>query len=372
MTTTTRSRKSLGSIEISAKQVSTAVRIIKPLAKLPGRQMEVHIGTDAGDIYVEAGGVYEHARVFVDGRIFANIDAVVALGDLEAALKGAASDSIDISVTDNGVEIASGRRTVTLPDLDDEEFRGLDYVTDEKLMHGGPLDIDLLLRAASHASTDETRPLLCVTHLEHDGHGGRVVTSDSYRMFVAELPGRLAPGVDINLNTRTLVAALKTIQAGNGFDIFDAGQHVMIDTGLTQWVSSKVEGQFPNYRQLVPETFEHEATLDRKALLDAVVAAQRYLSTSEPLRVDFSGEELVVSTAAGTDRPRSRETIAWSGMWNLNDPLIIGLNAVFTVAALKALAGATVKVKVISPLRPVLWEGDDAQVLAMPLRLADR
>jgi DNA polymerase-3 subunit beta len=142
--------------------------------------------------------------------------------------------------------------------------------------------------------------------------------------------------------------------------IFGAG-----DVWLT---TRRIDGQFPNYKQLIPETFEVELTLPRGELLDVVRRAAVMALRNSPLRLRFEEGELTVS-AQTQDVGETRETLpaAYTG-----EPLEIGFNAEFLRDGIEAVSGDELRLKLINPLRPGLisGEGDDFWYLIMPIRLA--
>ena len=142
----------------------------------------------------------------------------------------------------------------------------------------------------------------------------------------------------------------------------------MFGTGDAWLTTRRIEGQFPNYKQLVPEAFEHEVELPRDELLDVVRRVSVMAQRNSPLRLRFADGELTVS-AQTQDVGEARESLpaAFSG-----EPLEIGFNAEFLRDGVDSIAGDQVRLKLISPLRPAVLEGesDDFLYLIMPIRLA--
>ena len=135
------------------------------------------------------------------------------------------------------------------------------------------------------------------------------------------------------------------------------------------WLTTRcIDGQFPNYRQLLPEQFEHELQLPREELLDVVRRVSLMAQRNSPLRLRFAEGELTVS-AQTPDVGEARESLP--APFNA-DPLEIGFNAEFLRDGLESITDDQVRFKLISPLRPGLIHGedDDFLYLIMPIRLA--
>jgi len=134
------------------------------------------------------------------------------------------------------------------------------------------------------------------------------------------------------------------------------------------WLTTRrIDGQFPNYRQLLPESFEHELTLPRVELLEVIRRAAVMIQRSTPLQLRFAEGELTV-LARTHEVGESKESlpIAFTG-----EPLEIGFNVDFLRDGLELVDGDDVRVKLISPLRPAVLqgEGDAFTYLVMPIRL---
>ncbi len=130
----------------------------------------------------------------------------------------------------------------------------------------------------------------------------------------------------------------------------------------------RIDGQFVNVKQLIPETFEYNVTIPRNELLDVVRRVSVMAQRNSPLRLHFAEGELRVS-ARTQDVGEATETmpVSFTG-----EPLEIGFNPEFLRDGIESVQSDDVQLKLISPLRPGLiqGEGDDFSYLIMPIRLA--
>ena len=132
--------------------------------------------------------------------------------------------------------------------------------------------------------------------------------------------------------------------------------HVVFGAESTWLTTRRIDGQFPNYRQLLPEQFEHELQLPREELLDVVRRVSVMAQRNSPLRLRFADGELTVS-AQTQDVGEAHESLpaAYAA-----DTLEIGFNAEFLRDGLESIDSPTVTFKLISPLRPAVLEGETA------------
>ncbi len=132
--------------------------------------------------------------------------------------------------------------------------------------------------------------------------------------------------------------------------------------------SRLIDGQFPNYRQLLPETYEHELHVPGEELAGVVRRISLMAQKNAPLRLSFTEGELTVS-AQTPDVGEASEPlpVPFAG-----EPFEIGFNPEFLRDGLESVASEDVILKLISPLRPGLIESGDGSgflYLIMPIRL---
>ena len=229
--------------------------------------------------------------------------------------------------------------------------------------------LDTVARVSRSASRDESRPVL--TGILARFEGGRLVmaATDSYRLSVKEtaLEGT-APELEAIIPARALAELGRIAQGGDEIELGVHENQVVFSADDVWLTTRRIDGQFPNYRQLLPETFEHEVRLPRGELLDVVRRTSVMAQRNSPLRLRFAEGELTIS-AQSQDVGEARESMP-AGF--AGDALEIGFNAEFLREGIESIAADELRLKLISPLRPAVIDGDadDPTYLIMPIRLA--
>ena len=269
---------------------------------------------------------------------------------------------------DGAVQISSGSYTSRLHVYAAEDFPRLPPVDVPLHAVARPSLLDTIERVSRAASRDESRPVLTGILVRFEGSTLVMAATDSYRMAVKETdldePG---PDLDAIIPARALTE-LARIASGETVELGVQENHVVFGTGEHWLTTRRIDGQFPNYKQLRPESFEVELTVPREELLQVVRRAGVMVQRNSPLRLRFAEGELTVS-AQSQDVGETRESlpVAYTG-----DPLEIGFNAEFLREGLESVTGDEVRLQLINPLRPGLLsaDGDAFWYLIMPIRLA--
>jgi DNA polymerase-3 subunit beta len=170
------------------------------------------------------------------------------------------------------------------------------------------------------------------------------------------------------LPARSLIELGRVASASDTIEIGVQENHVLFATEDAWLTTRRIDGQFPDYTQLVPDAFEYELTLPREELLDVVRRVAVMAQRNSPLRLRFAEGELTVS-AQTQDVGEARETMP---VQFAADPLEVGFNAEFLREGVESVETDDLDLKLISPLRPGLIrsEPDDFLYLIMPIRLA--
>ncbi|HEX3832865.1 MAG TPA: DNA polymerase III subunit beta [Solirubrobacteraceae bacterium] len=281
--------------------------------------------------------------------------------------------SIELRSAEQDVEVVAGNATFHIRTLRGDDFPPFpEPDPDSSVELPADAFVATALKVAGSASRDETRPVLTGILVSASDRELRMVATDSYRLSVKEttLKAPLTSGFEVNVPARALqeLARLVSHDQDESLSVSVRQNQVLFTLGRVVLSSRLIDGQFPNYRQLLPETFEHELRLAGPELTEVVRRISLLAQKNAPLRLAFAEGELTVS-AQTPDVGEARESmpVAFTG-----DALEIGFNPEFLRAGLEAIDEGDVLLKLISPLRPGLIEsGDESRFryLIMPIRL---
>jgi DNA polymerase-3 subunit beta len=268
------------------------------------------------------------------------------------------------------VEIVSGAAVYRIHTYNAEDFPRLPDPAGTTMV---AIDAEAVLETAAKvsraASRDESRPVLTGILVRFEGENLVMAATDSYRLAVKETsmsgPG---PELDAIIPARALMELSRVAQGASDLQLgLQENQVLFVSDGILL-TTRRIEGQFPNYHQLLPESFESEVTLPRDELLEVVRRVSVMAQRNAPLRLRFAEGELTVS-AQTQDVGEAHEAMpaAFSG-----DALDIGFNPEFLRDGIESVEGDELRLKLISPLRPAVLQGtgDDFSYLIMPIRLA--
>jgi DNA polymerase III subunit beta len=309
------------------------------------------------DAQVESDG-----RVVVPGRLLVEIARLLPGGDVTFAHRP----------EEGIVELSSGSASYRLHTLSAEDFPRLPEATAAQL-HS--IDADALVSTAAQvsraASRDESRPVLTGVLVRFEGGKLVMAATDSYRMSVRETAVEgSAPDLEAIVPARAL-SEVTRVAAGAGeleLGVHDNQLVFSLPEAGVLLTTRRIDGQFPNYQQLLPDTFEHELTLPREELLEVVRRVAVVSQRNSPLRLHFAEGELTIS-ARTPDVGEAKESlpVPYSG-----EELEIGFNPEFLREGIESVQGDDVVLRLISPLRPGLLQSadQDFRYLIMPIRLA--
>ncbi len=307
--------------------------------------------------------VGDAGSVLLPGRLLAEVVRSLADSSVEIETREAERD----------VEIRSGSSSFHLRVLPAEDFPKLPEAGEEAgLKIPAPAlesSIELVARAASR---DDMRPVLTGVFVLASGKEMTMVATDSYRLAVkrTELEAELGGEIEANIPARALreLSRILSTEEAEAATIALQPNQAVFEAGSITLSTRLIEGQFPNFRQLLPESYEHDVRLPRGDFLDVARRVSQLAQRNAPLRLSFAPGELTVA-AETPDVGDAHETMPASFE---GEAMEIGFNPEFLKEGIESVDSDEVLLRLISPLRPGLLQpvdNEDFRYLVMPIRL---
>lgn len=232
----------------------------------------------------------------------------------------------------------------------------------------------MVRKVAKAVSRDETRAVLTGVLLVIEGAIIKMVATDSYRLALDEaiLESEAASDVEVVVPGRALEEAIKLAASGGSVKLGVSENQVVFEFGNTTFVTRRIEGNFPNYRQLLPQRTDDDTvvTLSREEFAAAVKRVSLLALHNAPLRLSVNTEDQTLSLSANTqDVGDASEDLMVKAT---GKDVEIAFNHSYLNDGLASMGTDLVELKVQSALKPGLLEsgeGEAFRYLLMPVRL---
>jgi DNA polymerase III subunit beta len=370
------------------KSVLPAIATRSGLPILSGIRLEASDGDvsiEATDLELTARRVI-HGAVTVDGAgsivvpAKALVKAVAAMGDPEIVLESHLSDG------QAGLDVRAGTRTVSLQGLPSDDWPAVPQMAaiDPIASIEASAVVDAFERVALCTSDDEARPVLtCVALFFRDDPAAlEVVATDSYRLGVARLPLEagfrvsdgplLVPARGIRFLARQLKRAegavqVRVLEASAGEP--SRASRIAFGVPDAEWTVRTVEGEFPSWKQLVPNPEGGSFEFDPEELGSALRAATSVRSTKgAPVRLTL--DRPCSLALKDPDVGEMREALTGAKFSpNGAGGMEVAFNPEYLVDAVRFCGAERGRMWVRDGLKPALFEGPERRYVLMPIRL---
>ena len=250
-----------------------------------------------------------------------------------------------------------------------EEFPKLPEFKDKKVIKIDQGVFKQMLSLTAFAvSLDETRYVLNGILFKINKNMFTLVSTDGKRLAIAERKLTVESDVDISM-----IVPLKTIQELNR-NLKDEGElslmvssnQALFDLGKVGIVSRLIEGEFPDYKQVIPPASENKVKVVRSLLLLAVKRAALLATPDyQAVKLEIFKNKLVISKST-PDVGEFHEELAVEYQGR---ELVIGFNPVYLIDILKNLSEETINLELIDGEKPGVIRINGYVYIVLPMRL---
>jgi len=206
--------------------------------------------------------------------------------------------------------------------------------------------------------------------LSSEDDGVKMVATDSYRLAVRDLPqsSMLAAGQKVLVPSRALTELQRILGGATSLVVRLGAREAVFESGTTKLTTRLIEGDYPNYRNLLPSSYTNTLTVGREALLEALRRVKILAQDSTPVRLALGGDTMQL-TAITQDVGNAAEEIdaRYTG-----SEMTVAFNPDYLAAGVEAVEGDEVTLSTLDPMKPAVLRGvghDDYLYLLMPVRV---
>jgi DNA polymerase III subunit beta len=313
---------------------------------------------------IVAADVEGEGSVVVPGRLLT--DVVRKMPDAAIHLETSSADRITVSCRSEKAGVIS----FDLRTLPADDFPRFPEVEAKQSVDIPTALMSSIVRQVSKAvSRDEARPILTGVLLVMDDSEIRMVATDSYRLAIrsAALEAPVEQRIEVVVPGKALEEISKIAGGAGMVSMGVSDNQIVFTVGETTYVTRRIEGTFPNYRQLVPPDGETRMTVDRMELLEAVQRVSLLAQHNAPLRLKINDSTLTLSATTQDVGEATEDLMATTE----GAPLEIAFNHVFLLDGVTSSDDEKLSFIATSPLKPGVFKGgknDEFTYLIMPVR----
>lgn len=305
--------------------------------------------------------VEEEGRSVVPGKLFSEI------------VKNLPDAAVHVRVEEEQAYITCDTSSFSIKSLNPDDFPGFPAVdVQQRIEIPFAQFVSMVKRVSRVVSRDESRPILTGVLVTLESGLLRMVATDSYRLAVTE--ATLNSAADdfqavISGSFLSEIASLPKTEANISFAL--AENQIVVTCQDTVFINRRIEGNFPNYKQLLPDTYVTRATVDVDHLVAGVKRASLMGPSSSPVRFDLNvASQTTQISAASQDIGSAQETLACEIE---GEDVEIAFNYAYVLEGLAAVGSDEIYLEVQSSMKPGIFRApapENYLYLVMPVRLS--
>jgi DNA polymerase III subunit beta len=313
--------------------------------------------------------VEDEGAITVPAKLFTDFVNNLPAGNIELSL----------NVRTKTLHLKSGPHEANMKGLDAEEFPIIPAIPERPTTRIAQGTLRRMIREVAFvAATDDSRPVLTGVLTTIAGDMITLAAADPYRLSVrhGRVLDRVETAIEVIVPARSYMELERVLgDVDDPLDVFITPNksQVIFHTSEADIVSRIIEGQFPNYKQVIPSSSQTTVTVQRDELLKATRLASFFARDAANIvrfQIDpTSDTPLVVSATAaevGDNTGRIEATV-------VGQATTIAFNSNFVQAALTSLTAPEVKLELGGPLAPgvikIIGDEDAYLHVVMPLRI---
>jgi DNA polymerase-3 subunit beta len=362
--------------DVLVEALSTAARAATNRANAMPVLSGVHVETADDGLVVTGTDLELTIRTRVPVTVADGGAAVLPARLASDVAKSLEPGSVEIEIEGEEARIASGRSQFALRTPPVDDFPVVAAPSGDAVTVAAGELADALRQVVIAASKDEARIILTGVLMAAEAGGLRLVATDSYRLAVRDLPDAtvLSEGQEVLVPSKALRELVQFLAGASEVTVRLGAREVTFQLATSESTTIElstrlIEGNFPNYRQLIPSGYPNRLRVARETMLDAVKRVKLVATDNTPVRITQSAESVELR-AVRQDVGQAVEEIDadYEG-----EELTVAFNPDYLIEGVEAAPGDEVVLETNDAQKPAVLRstsGRDFLYLLMPVRVS--
>ncbi|WP_302392244.1 DNA polymerase III subunit beta [Eggerthella sinensis] len=306
--------------------------------------------------------IEETGKAVVPGKLFSDI------------VKNLPDAAVHVEAEDDSAVITCDTASFSIKTLDAEDFPGFPHVdVQQEIAIPFAQFASMVKRVARTVSKDESRAILTGVLITLEDSMLKMVATDSYRLAITEtqLEDSAAEEFQAVISGSFLQEIASLPRSDEDLKLALAENQIVVTYHDTVFINRRLEGNFPNYRQLLPDSYVTRVSMDVGHLIAGVKRTSLLGQTSSPVRFDINiASQTAQLSAVAQDVGSAQETLSCEGE---GEDVEIAFNYAYVLDGLSSVNTDNVYLEVQSSLKPGIFksaEGENFLYLVMPVRIS--
>jgi DNA polymerase-3 subunit beta len=331
--------------------LANTTRIISPGVTLPILG-NILLRTDEGRLKLSSTNLEMAVNNWVGAKIEEQGEITVPAKIFNDFVNNLVGEKITLSTKNQTLYLEAEKTQTHIKGLGAEEFPLIPKIGDEIYARVDAKTLQQAIKeVAFAASYSETQPEISGVLFEFEGNTLTLVTTDRYRLAERKLaileevkePRRLiVPARAVNEIGRVMVEGV--------VEVFLSENQIGLRTTDIELISRLIEGQYPDYKQIIPKNFTTEAEVNRNDFIQSLKGASLFASDNNNVGLDINPQDKLVVVKAQS--PQIGESEVWVEAEILGQKNTVVFNFRYLLECLNNLSDEKITLKTISPSSP--------------------
>ncbi len=292
------------------------------------------------------------------------------LVDIVKSLPDAA---VHVSTDGETATITCDNSSFSIKGLSAQDWPGFPFVkTDQQISIPFETFSSMAKKVSNVVSRDDSRPILTGVLITLEDGALKMVATDSYRLSVTQKASDMGEGEFSAVISGAFASELAALpKSGDDISIALAENQIVVSYRGTSFVNRRIEGKYPNYKQLLPSSHTTRAVVDTAALAAAVKRAALLGSSGSSVRFSVSPEAQIITISSVRQDVGSTQEIVPAQVEG--DPCEIAFNSSYVGEGLNSAPSDTIALELQGSMKPGIFKdtrSEDYLYLVMPVRLS--